>query len=175
MRRNIANKKGFTLIEISMVLFLFATVITGLLSFFPVGLRQGVQATADTIQSMFALEVFGKIEANASTLGWADWENEASLRKALVKGVTPGDSGAALRWDNNETIKRYLVQRGTIRYHLTGFFPKNGEMANKRLYRVVIWVTDSPGGNPKSFSPFSIDLFYRGNLESDLVTDWMGE
>lgn len=86
-----SSPSGFTLIEISMVLLLFASAIGGLLSFFPVGLRLEANAISDSAQTMFALNVLGQIEANANAIDdWSVWEDTGKFCKAAFKDIEVG-------------------------------------------------------------------------------------
>lgn len=165
MKKIISAKKGFTLIEVSMVLLLFSAAIGGLLSFFPVGLRQSASAVSDTTQSMFALNVLGQIEANAAKINELDkWTAKELIKNITVDGnkveLTPQDS------DNDTRIDDYLKPNATIRYQLKIFdVTKAPRNYNGRLKRVQIYVTDSKNKKPTTNSPFIIDVYFRGVIK----------
>lgn len=163
------RRAGFTLIEISLVLLLFASAVGGLLSFFPIGLKLENNAVSDAAQTMFGLHVLGQIEANAAKIdSWDAWEDDASFARAALNGVTAG--GKAIKVtagddDNDELIADYLVQRSNIRYRLRLYAVNTPMNLHKTLRRAVIWVTDRRDGSAKLNSPLSVDLVYRGRVE----------
>ncbi len=163
MKKSIKGNAGFTLIEISMVLLLFATAIGGLLSFFPVGLRQERSAIADSAQTMFALNVLGQIEANAAILTWEEWDSD----KNFIKDIKVG--GESLKLNDDTKVDNYLINRKSIKYRLEIFKVKAPYNDFKgRIKRAVIWVTDNRDGKPKDNAPFSVDLFYMGTPPQEL-------
>lgn len=137
------RKAGFSLVEISMVLLLFATAIGGLLSFFPVGLRLENNAISDSAQTMFALNILSQVEANAAAItAWDTWKDPQKFRKEVFKDIsingkkknlgtlsewkgrdTPYDTADGEKtekiWRTDEiTEKSYLTSRSSIRYVL---------------------------------------------------------
>lgn len=67
-------RAGFTLMEVNIALLVMAVGLVGLLSLFPVGLRQGDTATSDTTESAFADLVLNGMHANAQMVtNWNDW------------------------------------------------------------------------------------------------------
>ena len=135
------RKAGFSLVEISMVLLLFATAIGGLLSFFPVGLRLENNAISDSAQTMFALNVLAQAETRAALItDWDVWNNTTKFRDAVFKNIEvdlngkktklnphweswTGDgenNGKAWRTkdDSQALVGSYLTSRSNIRYIL---------------------------------------------------------
>ncbi len=173
------SRSGFTLIEISMVLMLFAAAVGALLTFFPVGLRLERNALSDTAQTMFAINVLGQIEANAEKLDWDEWQdNKNFFTKSdssgiLVGNLDGGQKGQYIKGVGEGKLKSYLLRRTTMKYEIRIFdvtYPYDVGGADSgdasRLKRVVIWVTDNGDGNPRDFTPFSTDLFYKGKVSA---------
>ena len=135
------NSSGFTLVEISMVMLLFASAVGGLLSFFPVGLRMEANAISDSAQTMFALDVLARVEANAAEItDWDDWDdNKRFISKAFndikvgVESSNPRSISTNFKTYKSKlsesssrtveilrtdeiVIEEYLTRRGNMRY-----------------------------------------------------------
>lgn len=164
-------RAGFTLIEISLVLLLFASAVGGLLSFFPVGLKLEANAISDAAQTMFGLHILGQIEANAAKIdSLDDWMTESRFRSLVMDGVTAGKDDVRITGldekDKSELITGYHTSRAYIRYKLDILPVENPvKFDDKRLRRVVIKVSDRRDGNPDLSTPLSVDLVYRGCVE----------
>lgn len=147
-RGAVSPRSGFTLVEISMVLLLFASAIGGLLSFFPVGLRLENNAISDSAQTMFALNVLGQAEANAANItSWDEWNNPQTFYSAVFKNVKVGGKAFNPKFKKYDSIgdgsdydrknksgyakesiyrtepegtvvDKYLTSRGAVRYVL---------------------------------------------------------
>lgn len=172
-------RAGFTLVEINLVLLLFAVAITGLLGILPVGLKQGSLAMSDTICETFAENVLGQLRGNASELyDWRDWQSEDDFIDAVLSGVKV-DGNSIDIGDKNEINAdgSYLgMPRINLSYALE--IEKVGKSAlsvkdigdrsipewdfGNKYYRATIWVTDSKGGDPKARSPLVADFVYMG-------------
>lgn len=186
-RRAATHKAGFTLVEISMVLLLFASAVGGLLSFFPVGLRMESNAISDSAQSMFALDILGQIEANANAItDWNIWNDNTDFYTAALKNVKVNDGRASVttnfkrfqvsadgkaediyRSDDEGTlVDRFLTDRANIRYivqfsHVESpiYYGKSTPRGYK-LRRVTVWVTDRRDGDPFMNTPFTLYLTF---------------
>ena len=146
-RGAVALRSGFSLVEISMVLLLFASAVGGLLSFFPVGLRLENNAISDSAQTMFALNILGQAEANAAKItSWSDWNDTANFIKTVFddveidgKSLNPKFTRYTSRGDGSSydrgkqtaeekniyrtnqegtLVEKYLTSRGAVRYVL---------------------------------------------------------
>ncbi len=180
-----SRRSGFTLIEISMVLLLFASAVGGLLSFFPVGLKLENSAVSDSAQTMFALDVIGQIEANAAAVdNFGLWRNDdfwtsknVAKGKSIMYNVKAGGKQIEVTGSDSskkQTLSPYLGSSDTISYCLDivtvdntinfkGRYRKSDgkkDVDDGYLRRAVIWVSDRPGGNPKLSPPFVVDLVY---------------
>lgn len=188
---------GFTLIEISMVLLLFAAAVGGLLSFFPVGLRLEANAVSDSAQTMFALNVLGQVEANAAEItDWNVWndrtengKNNRFLKEAFkgieVEGKTltfdfksrSGENYYNHRWITDPANATGLSSRDNWRYVVQCaqmatpiYFGRGSGSArdNYKIRRISIWVTDHRDGNPMQSTPFVRDLVFCGDVARNL-------
>ena len=78
-------RQGFSLMEVNIALLLVAVGLMGLLSLFPVGLRQSTLAASDTAQAAFADQVFNAMRANASTITNMNvWSNATQFAAAIL-------------------------------------------------------------------------------------------
>lgn len=180
---------GFTLIEISLVLLLFGSAVGGLLSFFSVGLRQENSAMSDTVQSMFAFDVLGQIEAKAAEINdLSIWNSDiksklqnnltvgTNAKKVKFTGIFKGrgddDTFADKSFDMSELLEDYPKERSYIRYNLDIVKVRNpvdfGKDGGPCLWRVSIWVTDRRDAIPTDNTPFIVDLAYQGGLDDVL-------
>ena len=76
--------------EVNIALLIMAVGVMGLLSLFPVGMRQGDAATSDTVGSSFADLVLNAMRANAQTVtNWDDW---VTLTNGVLLGVATGST-----------------------------------------------------------------------------------
>lgn len=187
------RRAGFTLVEISMVLLLFASAIGGLLSFFPVGLRLEANAISDSAQTMFALNVLGQIEANANAIdNWSVWKDTGKFCKEVFKDIKvdgeqlktgtlevrpsvarEGKSENLYHTDYHADyknsgilIKEYLTKSGNMRYVLqVSPIETPISYADYKIRRVVLWVSDRRDGDPFMNTPFTLDLVFHPSLD----------
>ncbi len=91
------GQKGFTLIEVCLVMLIFGVAVSSLMALFPVSLRQGTLAVSDSVVSAFGDSVMNSLAGVASTMqkeeDWNYWKDEAKFKKAIVKGVNVDTSG----------------------------------------------------------------------------------
>jgi prepilin-type N-terminal cleavage/methylation domain-containing protein len=89
------RRSGFSLMEVSFALLIASVGLLALLSLFPVGLRQGQQASSDTGQAAFADMVLNAMRANASTItNWTDWTDH--FTNLVMQGITAPQVGGPL-------------------------------------------------------------------------------
>ena len=85
-------KKGFTLIEVCLVMLIFGVAVSSLMALFPVSLRQGNMAVSDSVVTTFAEGVLNALAANAAvTTDRTIWEDEAKFGEAVAKDVEVGE------------------------------------------------------------------------------------
>lgn len=138
------RKKGFTLVEVCLVMLVFGIAISSLLAFFPVSLRQSNMAVTDTVTTMFADYVINSLQANAAEMtDWDVWaeNNGRNFEAEIVKGIKL-DNSKDLDYLPNDDVQRledYLgVPKSYIGYQLDFRKEKGG-----RLWQIVLYVTDN--------------------------------
>lgn len=144
---------------------------------------------SDTVQSMFAFDVLGQIEAKAAEINdLSIWNSEKSIKSELQKKLTVGtekiyftgifkdrgddDKFADESFRVSKLLKDYPKERSYIRYNLDIVEIRNpvdfGKDGGPRLWRVSIWVTDRRDAIPTDNTPFIVDLAYQGGLDDVL-------
>ncbi len=81
------NKGGFSLIEVSLAIFVIASGMLILFSLFPVGLRQLETAQTSTQEALFADYLLSSLRAEAMKLTSSDWGEIQSFQN-IVQGIT---------------------------------------------------------------------------------------
>lgn len=66
MKRHADNREGFSLVEVSIAIGIFAFVVVGIFSMFPVGMRQQVSSAQEALGVQTAQHVMASIEAAPS-------------------------------------------------------------------------------------------------------------
>lgn len=183
----VPGRGGFTLIEISMVLLLFASAIGGLLSFFPVGLKLESNAMSDSVQTMFSLDILGQAEANVASIDdWGVWtDTQAFIRQAFadisVNGkqvVKPANfkregSGKKECWRTSELEASGVFTRRDNLTFVVQCTPVPTPIYfggdNAYVRRISIWVNDRQGGDPYLNTPFVRDFAFRGDFMANLA------
>jgi prepilin-type N-terminal cleavage/methylation domain-containing protein len=92
--------KGFSLIEVSLAIFVVALGMLTLFSLFPAGLKQVETAQSSTQEAMFAEHVFSTLRAKAMALKEDEWNDLTAFRPPfeidkIVKVKYPADSDPA--------------------------------------------------------------------------------
>ena len=158
-------QKGFTLIEVCLVMLIFGVAVSSLMALFPVSLRQGSQAVSDSVVAAFGDHVMNALAGKASSMqgedDWSLWEDEGKFKSALIKDLKIDTSGNSLLGNDAlhadgqvHKVSDYLglAQKSrngksgqiSIRYMLQIDEVKNPEDFDKRLYRAILRVTDNP-------------------------------
>ncbi|MBO7298272.1 MAG: hypothetical protein J6V41_00505 [Kiritimatiellae bacterium] len=153
------SRKGFSLIEVNMAIFIAAAGLLSLFTLFPAGLRQSEMSSEDLYQSTYATSILQMIAGNIATIDdvdvWNDTEKDfwaiavegTDLPKKLQK------SSQALRTSNfdREILDQYLD------------FTEGGA----RNVEDNVWYTGSEfSGSTKSDSlpeQYLIRVFRKGN------------
>ena len=181
------NARGFTLIEVCLVMLIFGVAVSSLMALFPVSLRQGSMAVSDSVVTSFGDSVMNSVAGIASSMqtadDWPTWKDEAKFKNAIQKaGLKVDTSGASPKGDHDlkigveDKVEDYLglgamsgnskSGRVNIRYRLdiavvTGL---SGELYGKRLYRAILRVTDNPSTSLDNGTVFVTYMPYLGEV-----------
>jgi len=70
------TRKGFSLIEVNMAIYVMAVGVLAMLTLYPLGLRENIQSRADLKQSMFADYILNVVVSAACNpeLPWNEWK-----------------------------------------------------------------------------------------------------
>ncbi|MBO4288025.1 MAG: hypothetical protein J5985_07680 [Kiritimatiellae bacterium] len=73
-----AGRKGFSLVEVNMAVFVMAVGILSMVALYPLGLRESIQGKEDLMEAVFADNLLNQAVAIASsrTLKWSDWDDK---------------------------------------------------------------------------------------------------
>lgn len=165
-------KKGFTLVEVCLVMMIFGIAVTSMMALFPVGLRQGNMAVSDSVVTMFGDYVMNSLAANAAEMtDWADWESESAFKKEVVAGIKVdkgGGPGSGEQLDGSGNVKKiddYLgIPKSHIKYKLLFSKVTDPEDFGGRLYRAVLRVTDNKNGDIDNGMVFVTYFVYGGEI-----------
>ena len=180
------KQKGFTLIEVCLVMLIFGVAVSSLMALFPVSLRQGSQAVSDSVVSAFGDSVMNSLAGVASSMqseaDWATWKLEKSFKAAIIKGVRVDTSGESPKGDQKgqirvgieDKIEDYLglgkkannskSGRINIRYKLDIVPVTRPDDYHNRLYRAILYVTDNPSLDLSYGTVFVTYLAYLGEV-----------
>lgn len=169
-------KKGFTLIEVCLVMLIFGVAVTSLMALFPVSLRQGNMAVSDSVVTTFADAVMNALAANAADdamRDWTKWEQEAEFAKAIGANVFidlgkgPG-TGMPLKKVGNgyaDSVDDYLgIPKSHIKYKLEFAQVTKPRDYGGHLYRATLRVTDNKTADISSGSVFVSYFTYLGEV-----------
>ncbi len=121
--------RGFTLVEVNLALLVIGVGLLALFGLFPVGLRQANLAAADSVQAIFADQVFNQLHANAATITnfniWMDREPilGKSVKKdlwleAMLAGTDVDGKGREIKAGSTEEIANYQGKGRYVTYRL---------------------------------------------------------
>lgn len=133
-----ALRSGFSLMEVSFALLIAAVGLLALLSLFPVGLRQGQQASSDTTQAAFAEMVLNAMQANANTItNWNQWCN--FFTNNVMQGISaPIVNGSPVPIYPEQNVPHPLLQPSDLA--TKGYLVRGCYLA----YRLDVWQDLSP-------------------------------
>ena len=118
------GRKGFTLVEVCLVMLIFGVAVSSLMALFPVSLRQGTLAVSDSVESAFGDSVMNSLAGIASSMQgvdendhdyWDDWKTKKRFIDAIAKaGLKVDTSGTNPKGDHSlkigveDEVKDYL-------------------------------------------------------------------
>lgn len=159
-------RKGFTLVEVCLVMLVFGVAISSIMAFFPVSLRQASMTVSDATVTTFAEYVINSLQANAAKMTdwdyWADTKADKKFRRKIVEGIRMETQGGsvALDYQNDgpKELKGYLgVEKSFIRYELD-FRPSY----DNHLWQIILYVTDNEKVSPRLGHTFVTHVVYLG-------------
>ncbi len=158
-----AQRAGFSLIEINIVLLVIGVGLVALLGLFPVGLRQAGLATSDSTSSMFADQVLSALHGQSGTLtNWTDWVN-FKVSDVSIGGITLEPHPDFANSTQFAQLDNYLgVPGSTIRYQLVMAPVADPLNFGRRLIRAAIRVSDREQGDITQFPIYCTDFVYTG-------------
>ena len=129
--------RGSSLVEVNIALLVIAIGLASIVGLFPVGLRESNMAASDTVQSMFADQVFSMLEANASAVtNWTRWCD--NFPQDVCKNLSvPTPSGTQPIKTGTYAPFEYLTEDNYIQYDLTvDDHPEYGPYVKRAWLRV---------------------------------------
>ncbi len=164
-------KKGFTLIEVCLVMMIFGVAVTSLMALFPVSLRQGNMAVSDSVVTMFADSIMNALSANAASdemKDWDKWENQSSFEKAILSNILIdiGDGpGTGMTLAKSGSVESYLgIQKSFIKYQLEFAQEDRPHNYGGRLYRATLRATDNRTASISSGLVFVTFFAFMGEV-----------
>ena len=143
-------KKGFTLIEVCLVMLIFGVAVTSLMALFPVSLRQANLAVSDSVVTTFADYVMNALAANAAGEmkgDWDVWKDQDIFEDEILADIyldTGGGPGTGQGLAKSGKVDGYLgTPTSFIRYKLDFAQEDRPHDYAGRLYRVTLRVTDN--------------------------------
>lgn len=150
------NKGAFSLIEVSLAIFVIASGMLIMFSLFPAGLRQVETAQTSTQEALFADYLLSSLRAEAFQMPSSDWNNIQRFQD-IVLGITGQQA-----LDQILTVDFPELSDQACRYMLSIQDGGNG------LRQVFLWCHSGRYGATdvaifkSSASKFYTELFYSG-------------
>lgn len=115
-----AVRRGFTLIEVNLAIFIMATGVLAMVSLYSLGMRESRQSTEDVAIAGYADAVFAPLVAklSATNMTWQGWTSIGSTPQGegstVCDGLTQGGKGWAAYVQNvgSERSSLYRVDSG---------------------------------------------------------------
>ena len=165
-------KKGFTLIEVCLVMVVFGVAVSSLMALFPVSLRQGNMAVSDSVVTTFADGVMNKLAANAAEMkDWNDWRLKNNFTSRIADGleaegmtITRLRDGDGYYYYEGEADDYLGVKKSYIHFRLKFHQVTTPEDYGGRLYRATLRVTDVRSASWTSAAVFVTYFGYMGEV-----------
>ncbi len=166
-------KKGFTLIEVCLVMLIFGVAVSALMALFPVSLRQGNMAVADSVVTTFADGIMNSLAANAAEMTkWNDWKNKNTFTERVVADIEPDGFSLTRKkdsegyyWYEGEADDYLGIPKSYIHCWLYFHQVVKPENYGGRLYKVTLRVTDNKTTTKANASVFVTYLGYMGEVQ----------
>ena len=80
--------RGFSLIEVTLAVFVIGAAMLILFALFPLGMKEGQRASSDTQEATFADYVLGAMEGNSMVItNWSDWSDLSRFKQQILQDV----------------------------------------------------------------------------------------
>lgn len=162
-------KQGFSLIEVSMAVFVLALGVLALMALFPAGLREGVNAQSDMRQAMFADYVLSTARAAAAQPGVVNLSTFQRAFQQVAQLDVPGSIG------QSNSMSEFSSSGGNSQNRRNRMFYRiwiedSPSSATKGAYRVCVQSTDRPraGSADSTFrlsSVYVTGVYFLGNQQ----------
>lgn len=98
------KRKGFSLIEVNMAVFVVAVGILSMVALYPLGLRESIKGKEDLMESVFADNLLNQAVAIASgrSVKWSDWNDESHNPLLPRPNVNIGKTGLENRFTTED-------------------------------------------------------------------------
>ena len=151
--------RGFSLIEVTLAVFLIGMGVLTLFALFPAGLQQSERAIQDTHIGLFADAVFSGVRAEASAIvDWNQWTDDRDFEFLAVESVEI--NGQELQANRDARIENAVQEDVHIAYRLeVGTAGVNGRLrtANLRAH-----IGDAFDSGSTDVQWFYTEFFYSG-------------
>ncbi len=83
-----AHRRGFTLMEVNLAIFVMAVAILGMVALYPLGFRESEQSRDDVVAAAVADGILNPLVAALSetNVHWSSWKNVAENNAGLANG-----------------------------------------------------------------------------------------
>ena len=146
-------KKGFTLIEVNLAIFIMAGGVLAMISLYSLGFRESRQSREDVASAAMADAILNPLVVALSSrdLKWSEWK--ALPLAAMHSGETAGDgSGANIQVLPNNGWFAYFATKGTGK-NTTYHVKSNPDGTANGVYQKLVAADKSNRNLPGSVTP----------------------
>ncbi len=168
-----AMKRGFTLIEVCLVMVVFGIAVSSLMALFPVSLRQGNMAVSDSVVTTCADSIMNTLAANAAEMtDWDDWRLKNNFTSKVAEGIEEAEGLSVTRKKDGDgyyyfegEADDYLgVEKSYIHFRLKFQQVTRPVDYGGRLYKATLRVTDNRSASWGSAAVFVTYFSYMGKV-----------
>lgn len=156
--RGLASRAGFSLVEVTIAIGIFAFVIVAILGLFPAALRQRSDAAAETRAVLIAQQVFGGIAATGSVTNALSSDYSIKWDEAKSPSLRNLSNGVVLGFSQNGTTVNHIFPN-TNSWASTEIGPVEQNITTKAF---VVATNLSPG-----LFNVTVQVGYPANLPAD--------